>query len=356
MQPITQKRQQPPDFLAPYFEALAGLGVKAALPRKGVLTVGRADPDAWVELQGPWGKARWACEIKVRLERGTLGPAVHRMKLLQEKHDHVILLTEYVTPPMAEELRKQGVAFVDAAGNAFLQDKGLLIWVTHRPPQRTARGKRRDLHAAGLRLVFVLLRQRTHDRNLRNLATAAGIALGGVGPILRELERRNWLRRHREEFELVDPAAMLKRWDEGYADTLRPKLLLKTCRRRHAAALGDLPKDIIVAGLVDTVLLGGELGAAILTRHLHPAKATLHLDGIEAPEVMRRLDLVPDRAGEVALVQAFGRADRAAGERANHARLADPLLIRGELLTEMDERLHAVAELVRTDHIEPRWK
>src|SRR5207244_3478312 len=127
--------------------------------------------------------------------------------------------------------------------------------------------------------------------------------------MLREFERRDWIRKRHEGIELTDPAAMLERWDEGYADTLRTKLLLKVCRRKPDTALEKLPRVIEEAGLDDRVFLGGELAAAALTRHLRPAKATLHLNDIDAAEAMRRLELLPDRAGDVVLMQTFGQAN-----------------------------------------------
>ena len=342
------------DILTPYLDALGRNGIQATPIHKRA-RAGQDVPEAWLRLAGPWGKADWACELKNRLERGTAGPVIHRIKQIQTRVDRVLLLTEHVTPPMAEDLREQGIAFVDAAGNAFLEDKGLYVWVTNRPPKTNLKGERRGLHAAGLRLLYVLLRQRRHARNLRELAGEAGIALGGVTRILHELERRAWIRRLHDGVELQDPVAMLKRWEDGYADTLRPKLFLKTCRRKPGTGLDQLPKRIGVAGLCDKVRIGGELGAALLTRNLRPETATLHLDGIDAIEAMRGLDLVPDPDGDVHLVKAFGQVNAGTAKKPDGAVLADPLLIHAELLLRADDRLREIAETVRAEHIATRW-
>ncbi len=339
-------------FLTPYVVALEGLGIEA-VPMRTAVPPGI---DARLDLRGPWGHAKWDCELKYRLERGTIGPIIHRMQELKAKAGRALLLTEHVTPPVAQELWKHGVMFVDAAGNAFLQDKGLYIWVTHRQHHRIATMEHRGIHAAALKLLFVLLQQRIQTKNHRELAGDAGIALGGVGRILRELERRAWIHKVADGVELRDAPAMLKRWDEGYADTLRARILAHTCRGKPGTTMEQLPARLIKAKLTDRILIGGELGAALLTQNLAPEAATLHLDGIDADEAMRRLELVPDRAGDIVLLKTFGRLNRADPKDHLDPRLADPLLIRGELLLKPDERLHEVAEAVRTDHIEPRWK
>ncbi len=355
--PKTRNDRKPkPDHLAAYIAALKQNCIQATARKADAKNrVGDPETDAWLRLRGTWGEALWACELKNRIERGTVGPIIHRMKQLRARAGRALLLTEYVTPPLAEELRNHDVAFVDVAGNAFLKDKGLYVWVTHMPQKKVTRGETLGLHAAGMKLLYVLLLQRARGRNLRDLAADAGIALGGVARILNELERRNWIRRVRDGVEIQDATAMLKRWDEGYADTLRPKLLLKTCRRKPGKELTDLPKQITAAGMNEQIFVGGELGAAVLTRNLRPETATLHLDGIDAITAMKRLELLPDEAGDVALIQAFGRVNRAPMAKAVEVPLADPLLVRGELLLRPDDRLQEVAEGIRVRNIVARW-
>lgn len=350
-----QRRTPTPAWFGPFVEPLTRLGIQvetvASEARAGTNAT-RAD--AVITLRGPMGKTEWACEHKPRFERATLGPTLHHLVRLREQFGRALLLTEHVTPPIADELRAQGLGFVDLAGNAFLQDEGLFVWVTGRPRVARTGVERRALHAAGTKLLCVLLRQRRHEGTLRELGEEAGIALGGVARILRELERRTWIRRVKDGVELQEPDAMLKRWDEAYADTLRPKLFETNCRRRPGVALERLAELVATAGLGERVLVGGELGAALLTKYLRPETATLHLDGIEPKDAMRALELVPDPEGDVALVRAFGRVDVGTARKA--ATLADPLWIHAELLLHPDDRLRDVAEKVRIEHIEPRWK
>lgn len=73
---------------------------------------------------------------------------------------------------------------------------------------------------------------------------------------------------------LVDGERLLDRWTEAYARTLRPKLLLG----RYRGDLGPLQK---ATPLPAGVLIGGELAAARLTRHLRPGTATFYAEAVD---------------------------------------------------------------------------
>lgn len=346
------------EALAPYLEELRALGLQAKLVAKKQAANHGATrpPDAWIRLKGPLGAQDWAAELKTRVEPAAHGPLLHQLRALRADHERVLLLTKHVPPPLAKKLRAQNFDFVDAAGNACIHDKGLLVWVTGQRHKQPDAGARRALHTAGLKLLCVIL-QGCEPATYRDLAARADIALGGVGWILRELRMRGWIRTtKRGKFEVRDPGAMLREWEEGYAHTLRPKLFLRTCRTKPGADLTKLAERVEKEGLAEQVELGGELGAALLTRRLRPARAALHVRGVEPDEIMRRLELLPDRDGNVDLLMAFGVA-RPHPDRGNdEPRVADPLLVRAELLLQPDDRLIEVAETVRTRHIEPRWK
>jgi hypothetical protein len=356
MTQTTKQGERDPEALEPYLQALQGLGLETEALRLRRMPKGGWKPAACLRLVGPWGKADWDCEIRTRVARENLGVVLALMKRLQQAKPRVLLLTQYVTPPLAEDLRREGVPFVDAAGNAYLEDKGLYVWVTNRRPPRIAARDRQGIHAAGLKLLRLILRGNAIYGAHRALAGQAGIALGGVGRLLREFERRGWIRRTGpDQLEVQDGAAMLRAWDDGYAVTLRPKLMLRTCRRRPGQELERLAKMAATREWAGRVLVGGELGAAMLTHHLRPTTAALHVDAANAPDVMRQFGLLPDPEGDVFLLRNFGNTDpdmqRVEFEGAT---IADPLLVRAELLVHPDDRLRETAEIIRTKHITVR--
>ena len=94
-----------------------------------------------------------------------------------------------LTPPLADTLRERGVEFIDAAGNAYLNQPPMLIVVKGQRPKETftptepRRGK--SFQPTGLKVLFALLCQpELANKAYREIAVAArGCARnGGLGP------------------------------------------------------------------------------------------------------------------------------------------------------------------------------
>jgi hypothetical protein len=82
--------------------------------------------DALVEITAE-GKRHTYVAVLKRVDRfATLGIIKHQF----EQYDKPgLLVTSYVTPEVAERCRTLHIAFIDTAGNAYLQAPGLLVFV-----------------------------------------------------------------------------------------------------------------------------------------------------------------------------------------------------------------------------------
>ena len=79
-------------------------------------------------------------EVKRNLTPATLGAAVAQLARFGKPG---MLVTRYVTPPLAEKLKELDVAFLDTAGNAYLNTPKLFVYVTGlKPDKKAAREKR----------------------------------------------------------------------------------------------------------------------------------------------------------------------------------------------------------------------
>jgi hypothetical protein len=255
--------------------------------------------DAGVRLRFDGGEVRYTIELKRGLRRATLGATVHH---LAGYGDKALLVADYITPPMADELRARGVQFIDTAGNAYLTQPPLYVWVKGQRPQealapQTQAG--RAFQATGLQVLFTLLcKPVVVNLPYREIAALAGVAHGTVGWVMAELPQLGFVATLRKQRRLIDAERLLKRWVDAYAQRLRPKLLLG----RYDARKLDWTDDIDAAHY--GLLLGGEPAAARLTHHLRPGTATFYGNRV-APQLLIDQRLQPDRNGNVEVRRRF---------------------------------------------------
>jgi hypothetical protein len=82
---------------------------------------------------------------------------LHRIDRLAQL---AVLITDYVTPQMAQVLKARGTTFLDAAGNAYINQPPVLVWVKGERPahleiQPADAG--RAFRPGGLKVLFALL-------------------------------------------------------------------------------------------------------------------------------------------------------------------------------------------------------
>lgn len=320
------------EVLADAVRAMEVLGLRLRVLARQAPDGGRR-PDATLGLQFGGRQARYTAEIKTGLRPATLGAVVHQ---LRGQKGVPLLVADHVTPPLAETLRAQGVEFIDAAGNAFLNRPPLLVFVKGQRPAEKARvfERGRTFRATGLQVLFALLaRPELVARPYREVATAAGVAHGTVGEVMAELRGLGYLAELGGRRRLINGERLLDRWTEAYARTLRPRLLLGRFRGDIAALHAG---RIHWAG----VLTGGELAAARLTRHLRPGTATFYAQALDA-KVLIKAKLKADAEGNVEFRHRFWAFP---GDKPH---LAPTLLVYADLLAIGDARCLETAQLLR---------
>src|SRR3990170_2086509 len=132
--------------------ALAKLAAWGLAPEIVALepTLGRGRTDALVRIRHGGQEILYAAEVKRGLRPATLGGVLLQLERLGNT---ALLVADHVTPPLAQELRTRGVAFIDAAGNAYLDRPPLFIWVKGEKPSTRLEGPRetgRAFRASGL--------------------------------------------------------------------------------------------------------------------------------------------------------------------------------------------------------------
>lgn len=193
----------------------------------------------------------------------------------QERAVPPILVAPFVSRETANRCRELKLAFIDTAGNAYLEGEGLFVYVSGnpRPVQPTAE-KNRAHTAAGLQLMFAFLcRPDLLNSTYRIMADAANVALGTIGPVIRDIKGLRMIRAGADgELRFADPRRALDEWVARYSTTLRRAL---NPRRFDGDPQVMQSVDLTQFG----ALWGGEVAADLLTHLLQPAEFTIYTGG-----------------------------------------------------------------------------
>lgn len=309
-------------------EALEPLGIRLTLQARGG---GAHHVDTFLAIRVGDRQFRYAAEIKRAVRPATLGPVIHQ---LREGPDKRLLVTDHVTPPVADRLRAEGVEFIDAAGNAYLNRPPLLVFVKGQRPagNEPTPDAGRAFQATGLQVLFALLaRPGLVAQPYRKIAAEAGVAHGTVGWVMAEMPGLGYVAHVGGRRRLINAERLLDQWTQAYARTLRPKLLLGRFR-------GDI--ETLAARPPAALLIGGETAAARITRYLRPATATFYTHAIE-PATILALRLHADPRGNVDFRRRFWNFDP------ENPALTPELLVYADLLAIGDTRCLETAQLLR---------
>ena len=262
----------------------------------------------------------------------------------QEGRGPNLLVAPFITREVAERCRELHLPFIDTAGNAYLEGPGLFVYVVGQPrPAERREGNFRALNPAGLQVAFALAcRPALLQTTYREIAARAGVALGTVGPVLKDLEARGYVRfRKGLDRKLLDPQRMIEEWVTHYPVSLRPKL-----NPRRFQADAERLQQIDLAR--QNAYWGGEPAAEKLTQYLKPARFTIYAREPIA-RVVAAARMRADVTGNVELLDAFWHfeADK------DFPDVVPPMLAYADLLATHDGRNAEAARMIYEQRIAP---
>jgi hypothetical protein len=330
-------------------EALDALREKTGLPARALRAAtinAKTQPDALIEIEYNGQKQRFVAEIKAIDRRIAVAQVHAQLEELIADHYHgyrPLLITPFVSTALAEECRRLDLPFLDTAGNLYLRTEALLIYVKGEPrPAKLRKDEYRAYQPAGLKLIFALLcRPTLVGAQYRELARLARIALGTVGPVLKDLKQRGYLHTGKTN-TLLRTKELFQEWVTYYPANLRPTLQPRRFKADRERLLGmDL-------GPLEAYW-GGEYAAERLTHYLKAERFTIYLTGPPPPPLLTggRMRLAAD--GNTELLQAFW--NRELLEPA--ATMVPPLLIYADLMATADPRNVETAKQLYEQFLKP---
>lgn len=318
---------------------------------------GRADQLLLLETTA--GTFRLAVEHR----RGRLGlDAARGMgRHLAADADALLLTLPPTGPEVRAELRRQGVGYLDAAGNCFLSlDGGRLT--AHLEGRGTGRAARRDGHgddrgggdssasrvrAAGYRVLFALLaRPELAARTVRDVAAASGASRSAVSSMLARLRDEGTLVQSGRSGHVWQPdrrRQLLARFATAWSDVLAPHLRIGRFRLREPD-LDRAERQVAAVLATQDWGLGGGAAAMRLAPYHRGADLVVHTRRWSSAW-LRQLEAAPDPDGPLLVYRVMGQFDL----DASPPHTAHPLLVFAELARQRDPRARDAAEHLRVE-------
>jgi len=301
----------------------AGIEADAALR----ITVGKEKHDLLVE-------------IKHELRQPQI-PAI-LAKIGRDKESW-LLVSKYIPQPIKKQLKEQNINYLEAAGNCFIHAGGLFIYINDQPvtaARQTATAK--IWKQTGLKFLFVIISNpNLLNTPYRTIADAADIALGNIGPLMQELEQTSYIKKKQDKWTLNNKEALVQRWIELYHVLLKPKYQLGRFRLL-LPAMQQQWKTF----KTESFCWGGEPAAELLTNFSQPEFFTIYTNTGQA-KLVKELQLVPDVAGNIELVEKFWNYIATEEENAP-IHIVPPLLVYADLMATNDSRNWEVAARVKS--------
>lgn len=263
--------------------------------------------------------------------------------------DKWLLVSKYIPGPLKEKLRKNGINYLEATGNCFININKIYLYINDREVRQVRKTPEGRLwKATGLKLLFLFIQ----DPNLiratyRELSSLADIALGNISPLLDELRQEGNIQKDQATGKevLINRDRLMTRWIELYPVVLRPKLLIGAFRFLNIPPIAAL-KNLQDEG----VYWSGEPAGELYTHNLIPEAFTLYTTR-RPTELIKILKIVPDEKGNVMMFQKFWHDWPGS---ASIQGVVPPLLAYADLINDSDSRGWEIAERIKNSYLNGR--
>jgi hypothetical protein len=308
--------------------------------------------DAWIRFSVA-GK-QFDMPALIKADTGSQGAraVLHRMhaRAAHSGGRPLMLVTQHVTPRLAETLIAQRIPFLDTAGNAYLDEPEATIMIVGRDKPALDRMDQtsRSTTPKGLRVSFALLTQPgLVHAPYRTIAERAAVSLNTVNLAMDDLIARRLVVLKGTRRVIADRRRLIEDWVSLYPTRLRPKL---SPRRFASWAKGS--NWWRGPGVLDPdARLGGESGADILTYDIKPASLTVYSHGGAVPRLIVTGMLRPDDRGEVEVLDAFWPVAAEEGWKLPNREVVHPLLVYADLINSGDDRNRTAAQTIHDRYL-----
>ena len=176
-------------------------------------------PDLLLKVILPAKELTLVVEVKnngqPRIARGVVNQLQLYLPTLPDAYG--VFMAPYVSPKTAEICTKEGVGYIDLAGNCRLSFDGVFIERQGIPNPFSEKRILRSLYSPkATRVLRVLLSAPGKYWRIKKLSDNARVSLGQVSNVKKLLLDREWIRESNQGLSLSEPGQLLSEWAQNY--------------------------------------------------------------------------------------------------------------------------------------------
>lgn len=301
----------------------------------------KMDLDGEIEMMFQKGKEKFKVEVKREIRSNQLSTILDKAK----ENKNLLLIAETIYPNIKEELRKQGIGYLDIAGNIYLQTDKHNLWIEGLKRVKLKIEKpNRAFKSAGIKLIFhILTCKDILNQPQRTISENTGVSLGNISYILNELKELNFLiKKNKNAVHLNNKKELLQKWMTGFDEILKPSLhignfrFIKKDEEQNWKKL-NLRKN--------QTYWSGEPAGELITNYLHPEIFTIYTDE-SSSSIIKNYRFVPDQMGNIKIFKKFWKGSTEYDQTVVHA-----ILAYSDLLNSGNSRCIETANKIYEEHI-----
>jgi len=284
---------------------------------------------------------KYFVEIKANINNTVLA----LLKYHKEALPHPLLLvTRYINNNKAEELKKNGIQFIDTAGNAYINYFPIYIFIKGNKPYDLFL-KKTNYHLfepSGLKIIFALLiNTELVKQPYRLIAETANVALGTVGWTMNDLIKLGFIMdMGKKGRKLLNNEELFNRWCTNYNEKLKPKLLINKFT-------GPENWWINYELNPEYAQWGGEVAANKLTKYLKPQDIIIYVDREKYQKIIIENRLHKNINGNVTFYERFWKLNM----NTEFKEVVHPILVYADLINTNNQRILEIAKIIYEEYV-----
>lgn len=287
-------------------------------------------------------------KLNIEIKKELRNIHLPKLEALAKEYHPFMIVAQRIFPKIKQELRNRNIAYLEANGNIYLNEKETFLWLDANDPitikQKTTN---RAFTKTGLKVVYQFLLDDTWvNKTYREIADKTDTGIGNITNIFNGLKDDGFLiPLNKDTYILEDNKKLLEKWIMAYENKLKPNLAIGTYRFADNDTFFNW-KDIKLKQ--GETLWGGEPAGDIYTNYLRPGELTLYTTE-PRNELMKNYRLVPDEGGNVKIYEKFWKDDT--GEK----NAVHPLLAYADLIMKGDRRCTETAEKIYNEYLQDKF-